>query len=121
MAISVSDVRETQGTDWQNFSDSEIQTWIDVADRLISNQFSDRITTLPNFEGNRDDGQRLLTAHFLELIEGGESSSDSQSGGSVNFNQANPNVMDGLTETRYGRQFRDFYLRSEGMAMVRTR
>jgi len=122
MAVTIEDVENYSATNWQQL-DADVKTeLLDHAENLMDNQFSERVSTLPNFEGNRDDGLKLLTSHLWDLSQGGEAQSESSEGGSVTYNTVTGDAIDSLRETRYGRQFADFYLRDRmGIGVVRPR
>jgi len=122
MTVTITDVEELDATGWSQMDDTVKQQALDRATRLLDNQFSDRVSTLPTFVGSRDDGLKLLTAHLIELAQGGEAQSESSEGGSVTYNTVTGESIDSLTETRYGREFKDFYLRDRlGISVVRSR
>jgi len=122
MAVTVSDVEELDAQGWQQIDDAVKQESLDRARRLLDNQFSDRVATLPTFVGSRDDGLKLLAAHLIEMATGGEAQSESTEGSSVTYNTVTGETVDNLTETRYGRQFSDYYLRDRlGIGVVRSR
>ena len=122
MSVTISDVDELDATGWSQMNDSVKQQALERARRLLDNQFSDKVATLPTFVGSRDDGLKLLTAHLIELAQGGESQSESSEGGSVTYNTVTGEPLDSLSETRYGREFQDFYLRDRlGIGVIRSR
>jgi len=122
MSVTISDVDELDATGWQQMDDSVKQESLDRARRLLDNQFSDKVATIPTFVGSRDDGLKLLTAHLIELAQGGEAQSESSEGGSVTYNTVTGEAINSLTETRYGREFQDFYLRDRlGIGVIRPR
>ena len=122
MAVTLSDVEELDAQGWQQIDDAVKQESLDRARRLLDNQFSDRVATLPTFVGSRDDGLKLLAAHLIEMATGGEAQSESTEGSSVTYNTVTGETVDNLTETRYGRQFSDYYLRDRlGIGVIRPR
>jgi hypothetical protein len=122
MAVTLSDVEELDAQGWQQIDDAVKQESLDRARRLLDNQFSDRVATLPTFVGSRDDGLKLLAAHLIEMATGGEAQSESTEGSSVTYNTVTGETVDNLTETRYGRQFSDYYLRDRlGIGVIRSR
>jgi len=121
MAVTIADVEALSSMGWEQLDDTNKQEMLDIADNLLSNQFSEDVATLPIVEGNRDDAHKLLTAHLWELSEGGEAQSENATGGSINYNTVTGESIDGLTETRYGRMFKSEYLRAKsGVGVVRT-
>ena len=122
MAVTIEDVENYSATNWQQLDADVKAELLDHAENLMENQFSERVSTLPNFDGNRDDGLKLLTSHLWDLSQGGEAQSESSEGGSVTYNTVTGDAIDSLRETRYGRQFADFYLRDRmGIGVVRPR
>ena len=122
MAVTIEDVENYSATNWQQLDADVKAELLTHAENLMDNQFSQRVSTLPNFEGNRDDGLKLLTSHLWDLSQGGEAQSESSEGGSVTYNTVTGDAIDSLRETRYGRQFADFYLRDRmGIGVVRPR
>lgn len=122
MSVTVSDVEELDAQGWQQIDPDVKQESLDRARRLLDNQFSDRVATLPTFVGSRDDGLKLLAAHLIEMATGGEAQSESSEGGSVTYNTVTGETVDNLSETRYGRQFSDYHLRDRlGFGVVRSR
>jgi hypothetical protein len=110
MPPSIQDVDNLSKSAWTNLPDSKKQEMLDIAGRLIDNQLSGKTSTVPELEGNRDDAHRYLTAHLWTLAEGGESGSESGTGGSVTYNTTTGEWQQSLSETRWGRLFRDLYL-----------
>jgi hypothetical protein len=122
MAVTLGDVEELDAQGWQQIDTETKQESLDRARRLLDNQFSDRVATLPTFVGSRDDGLKLLAAHLIEMATGGEAQSESTEGSSVTYNTVTGETVDNLTETRYGRQFSDYYLRDRlGIGVIRSR
>ena len=120
--VTVQDVENYASTQWQQLDGDVKQEMLDLAESLISNQFSERVSSLPNFRGDKDYGTKLLTAHMWELAQGGEAQSENTEGGSVTYNTVTGNPVESLQETRYGRLFRDQFLFDEqGVGVVRSR
>lgn len=122
MSVTIADVDELDATGWKQMDDAVKQEALERATRLLDNQFSDKVSTLPTFVGDRDDGIKLLTAHFIELSQGGEAQSESSEGGSVTYNTVTGENLNSLSETRYGRELQDLYLRDRlGIGVIRSR
>lgn len=85
-------------------TDAEKDNIVSIANRLADDAYSGQLRTLGEIEGNEKDFKTFLAAHMWELAEGGEISSESQTGGNVTFNHMTGDVTDSLTETRFGRQ-----------------
>jgi len=121
MAVTIDDVEKLASKSWEHLPDSHKTELLNIAQNLISNQYSEDLSTMPLLEGNRDDATKLLTAHLWEMAEGGEAQSESNTGGSVNYNTVTGESIDGLSETRYGRIFKSEYLDAkQGIAVVRS-
>jgi hypothetical protein len=122
MAVDQRDIENYAAKGWRQLDDEVKQELLSHAEELIDNQFGGSVSTLPTFVGNTDDGLKLLTAHLWELAEGGEAQSENSEGGSVTYNTTSGNVLNSLSETRYGRQFADLYLRDRmGIGVVRSK
>ena len=122
MTVTLADVEDLDATGWQQMEDSVKQEQLDRAERMLDAQFSDRVATLPTLVGDRDDAAKLLAAHFIELAQGGEAQSESTEGSSVSYNTVTGESLNSLSETRYGRQFSDHYLRDRlGIGVVRSK
>jgi len=122
MSVTIAEVESLDATGWSQMDQAVKEEALERAKRLLDNQFSDKVATLPTFVGSRDDGLKLLTAHLIELAQGGEAQSESSEGGSVTYNTVTGEPLDSLSETRYGREFQDFYLRDRlGIGVIRPR
>ena len=121
-SITVDDVEQLDATNWQQLDPDVKSAELERAKRMIQDQFTDRISTLPTLIGDAGDATKLLTAHFWELTTGGEAQSESSEGGSVTYNTVTGDSLNSLTETRYGRQFSDHHLRDRlGIGVVRSK
>jgi len=118
--ITRSDVEKLDSTSWQQLDDTKKDELVSIAERMIDNQFGGRISTLGTLEGDEDDAAKFLAAHLFELSEGGEAQSESTTGGSVNYNTVTGDMVDGLSETRWGRMFSSEFLDRGGIGVVRT-
>lgn len=119
--VTIDDVEKLDATNWSHLDDQTKQEWLEIAEGLISNQFGGRVATVPELQGNQDHATKVLSAHLFELAEGGEAQSESSTGGSVNYNTVTGDVVQSLSETRYGRLFRSEFLADEtGRGIVRT-
>ena len=122
MSVELADVENMDSTGWTQMDTTVKEQQLDRARNLLENQFSDKVSTLPTFVGDRDDGLKLLAAHLIEMAQGGEAQSESSEGGSVTYNTVTGDVINSLTETRYGRQFNDYHLRDRlGIGVVRSK
>jgi hypothetical protein len=119
MAVTLEDVEDLSSVAWTQLTDNKKQSLLDMAERTINNQLSERHATFDTVEGDRDDAIRLLAAHKWELAEGGEAQSESSQGGNVSYNTVTGEWQASLSETRYGRMLSDLYLRDrQGLAIV---
>jgi len=101
--ISITDVQDVYAAAEPSFGAAQQDNLIGVAERLTDNVFDERLAATPQIETANSDFAAYLAAHLWELAEGGEAASQSESGGSVNFNHLQTNVQSNLSETRYGR------------------
>jgi hypothetical protein len=101
--ITNDDIQDVYGDQAPSFDSSQQTALKDIAERLTENVFNKRLATSGQIETDNNDFAAYLGAHLWEISEGGEPSSQSQSGGSVNFNHLQTNVEQTLSETRYGR------------------
>lgn len=101
--VTVDDVQAVYGEGKPAISQEKRQELVDIAERLRQNVFGGRVTRQSELEGDEDDFERYLAAHLWEIAEGGEAQSQSQTGGSVNYQHMQTNIESTLGETRYGR------------------
>jgi hypothetical protein len=92
---------------------SEADSLVSMANRMVDNNFGGVMRTLDEVEGNEKDAKTFLAAHVWQLAEGGEIQSESQTGASQSFNVPQGDIQQALTETRYGRMFKSIYLRDQ--------
>ena len=112
---TVNEVRYTYSGTFSG-GDNVIQSLLDRAERLRDDKFSDRIRSQGELEGDQNDFHLYLTLHLMQLTEGGESQSESQTGGSVNYSHLQGNIEQSLTETRWGRLCMT-YLENDGASI----
>lgn len=103
MVVSVTDVEALSSKGWQHLEQSKKEALLDDAKTERNTLYSDRVSTLPTLEGDENVFIKNLAAHKYEQAEGGESQSESQTGGSVSYNTVTGEVFEELSETRYGR------------------
>ena len=94
-------VEDLSKTGWGNTHRSRKVSAVREAIAERDTLYSRRMSRLPTLEGDAEVFTNQLTAHKLELVEGGEAQSESGEGGSVSFQSGQ--VEDYLTLTRYGR------------------
>jgi len=121
MAISTSDVENLAANSWQQLDSGKKDELVDIAERIVDNQLSADVATLPTVEGDVDDAKTFCAAHLFELAEGGEAQSEGSTGGNITYNTVTGDIVSSFSETRYGRTLRSEYLRDEqSIAFVRT-
>lgn len=120
MAPTVSEVESLSSTGWNSLEDSKKEDLLDMAERQASTIHEGRVSTITIIEGDTDDFIKFLAAHLWELAEGGESQSESSTGGSINYNTVTGEVPNGLSETRYGRQALEYIRDDQGIGFVTT-
>jgi len=101
--VTSSDIQAAYGEQAPALSSSKQDELAAIAGRLRQDVFGGRVTRQSELEGDSDDFEAYLGAHLWEIAEGGELQSESQTGGSVNFQHLQTNVESTLSETRYGR------------------
>jgi hypothetical protein len=121
MAITRSDVESLASNSWQQLDDTKKDELVDIAERIVDNQLSADVATLPTVEGDTDDAKKFCAAHLFELAEGGEAQSEGSTGGNITYNTVTGDIVSSFSETRYGRTLRSEYLRDQqSIAFVRT-
>jgi len=122
MAITRSDVENLAANSWKQLSDTKKDELVNIAERIVDNQLSADVATLPTVEGDTDDAKTFCAAHLFELAEGGEAQSEGSTGGNITYNTVTGDIVSSFSEARYGRTLRSEYLRDEqSIAFVRTR
>ena len=101
--VEIADVQAVYGEQEPALDTQKKQELVDIAGRMRSDVFGGRVTRQAELEGNSDDFEKYLAAHLWQIAEGGEVQSESQTGGSVNFQHLQTNIETQLGETRYGR------------------
>jgi len=101
--ITAADVQDVYADQEPSFGPGQQDQLVDIAERLTDNVFDERIGRTSQIETDTDDFAAYIAAHLWEIAEGGEASSQSESGGSVNFGHLQSNAEQTLSETRYGR------------------
>ena len=107
---SASDVKEYYGT--TALTDSEIDSLIANASTMVDDIYGGRLVGFPEVEGTEKEYKALFTCHLIALREGGESQSESQTGGSITYNVSTAEATNELGDTKWGRMFSG-YLRDE--------
>lgn len=73
-------------------TDSDADSLVSIANRLVDDTFGGQVRTLGEIEGNEKDFKTYVAAALWAIREG-ETSSESQAGGSVTYNFSNPSEM----------------------------
>lgn len=120
MAVTVADVEALDAQGWQHLDSAKKTALLDMAESEADTLYSGRVSRLPTLEGNKEDFIKLLAAHKFELAEGGEAQSESSTGGSVSYNTVTGDRIDGLSETRYGRQASEYLRSKQSISIVKT-
>ncbi len=93
---------------------------IPQAERFVEDVLDDAVLLRQNLRGNRKDINVLMACHLIQLMEGGESQSKSQSGGNVSYNTVTGETMDTLSETRFGRMLLEYKRPRANISTYRT-
>jgi hypothetical protein len=134
-------IDELDKDDWDNLSSGNRKDIIDQVSRLSSTGFSqlgrdrkaqairsalgerstlysDKMTRLPTLDGDAEVFLLNLSAHKMELAEGGQATSESGEGGNANYQTGQ--VEDYLTLTRFGRTAKRHVRNEESLSAVRS-
>jgi hypothetical protein len=88
---------------------------------IVNENFGDDVARLSEIEGDETDFAHYVWAALI-LARNGESSSESQSGGSVSYNVAAAEIPDVLPNNRFGRLATKIYLRQgQSVGIVKGR
>jgi hypothetical protein len=80
--------------------------------------YSDKMARLPTLDGDAEIFLLNLSAHKMELAEGGEATNESGEGGNASFQTGQ--VEDYLTLTRFGRTAKRHIRNEESLSAVRS-
>ena len=116
--VTISDVESLESKGWQSLSDEKKQALLDDAISERETLYTERIARTPTLKGDEDIFVKNLTAHKLELAEGGQQQSQSQTGGNTSYATGNPE--DYLTLTRFGRTCLEHLDDRQSVGVVRT-
>ena len=103
MVVQITDVEALDKNGWQNLTDAKKTALLEDARAERDSIYSGRVSTTPILEGDEDVFTKNLAAHKWELAEGGEAQTEGAGGGNVTYNTVTGDILDYLTETRYGR------------------
>ncbi len=121
MSVSIDDVEPLSSDGWGQLDDKTKKALLAQAESATDTVYGGRVSRLNEIEADRDYFVQNLTAHYWELAEGGEATSESATGGSVSYNTVTGDTMSNLTETRYGRICRDYLRNQASIGIVTTR
>jgi hypothetical protein len=134
-------IDELDKDDWDNLSGGNRKDIIDQVSRLSSTGFTqlsrdrkaqairsalgeratlytDKMARLPTLDGDAEVFLLNLSAHKMELAEGGETTNESGEGGNANYQTGQ--VEDYLTLTRFGRTAKRHVRDEESLSAVRS-
>ena len=117
--VTIEDVENLSSKGWTQLNTDKKQALLEQAEREADGIYSKRVSTLPTIVGQKKDFIMYLTAHKYELAQGGESQSESSSGGSVNYNNPQGDTELNLTQTRYGREAYRYLRDNQGIGVIR--
>lgn len=120
MAVTVSDVEALDSMGWDQLDNAKKQALLDIAESEAQSLYGGDLSTFSEIEGSTDDFIKYLAAHKWELAEGGETQSESSSGGSVNYNTVTGESTDTLEQTRYGREALKYIREGMSVSFVTT-
>lgn len=118
--ITESDVDNVYGERTTAITSTKKQNLVSIAERLVDDIYAGQVGHIAIIEGNKEDFAKYVAAHLWEIAEGGETQSQSQTGGSVNYERMRRDFRNALNETRYGRQALQFIREDTSIAIVRT-
>lgn len=118
--IQRSDVQDVYQAQEPAISTSQRDTLVSHAESLTEDVFGGRLGRVAEIEGDETIFAAYLAAHLWEIAEGGEASSVSQQGGSVNYQHLQTNIESTLGETRYGRVCLMMVRQSQSTAVIRS-
>jgi len=120
--VTVAMVEDMSSTGYSQLDPDVKEQRLEIARNKMKNQYSQRVATLPNVDGDRVDALIYLAQHEFELAEGGQAESESGEGGNVTYRTPTENDPGSLGLTSPGYQFWDEYLFDEqGISVVRSR
>lgn len=121
MAVTRDEVEKLDSKGWSQLPDDHKDALLEDAKAERRTIFGGNVSSLRTIEGDEDVFVKNLAAHKWELAEGGEASSESSAGGSVNYNLGNPSdTMTYLSQTRFGRTCIALLGNRSGAGIVRS-
>jgi hypothetical protein len=115
---TVSDVEDLDSTGWTALPDTKKQSLLDDAIREADTMYSGQYSRMPTLDGDREIFIKNLAAHKFELAEGGETNSESQTGGSTSYETTNTD--DYLTLTRFGETAKRHIREEQSIGIVKS-
>ena len=114
----ISDVENLSSTGFSQLSRSrKVRAIRDALGEAETIYYGD-MARFPTLDGEAETFLLNLSAHKMELAEGGEPQSESGEGGSTSYNQGNPE--DYLDLTRFGRTAKRHVRNEESVGIVRS-
>lgn len=114
----IDQVEDLSSTGWTQTSRSRKAEAIRSAIAERDSLYSERMSRLPTLKGDAEYFTLFLSAHKLELVEGGEAQSESGEGGSVSYQSGN--VDEYLSLTRYGKTALRYIRNDESLSAIRS-
>jgi len=114
----IAQVENLSSTGWTQLSRGRKSEAIRSAISERDTLYSDRMSRLPTLDGDAEYFTLNLSAHKMELAEGGEAQSESGEGGSVSYQSGG--VEDYLSLTRYGKTALRYVWEDSSISAVRT-
>jgi len=105
-------------TGWTQLSRDRKSEAIRAAISERDTLYSGRMSRLPTLDGDAEYFTLFLSAHKMELAEGGQAQSESGEGGSVSYDTGQ--VEDYLSLTRYGKTALRYVWEDSSISAVRT-
>lgn len=120
MAVTVADVEDLSAKGWEHLDTPKKEALLTDARAERDTLYTEKVATLPTLDGDKDVFTKNLAAHKWELASGGESQSESATGGSVTYNTVSGETLNSLTETRFGRTALEHLRNKARIGIVRT-
>ncbi|QAS68859.1 HK97 gp6-like/SPP1 gp15-like head-tail connector [Haloferax tailed virus 1] len=115
----ISQVENLSSTGWVNTSRERKAEAIRSAIAERDTLYSGNMSRLPTLDGDAEYFTLYLSAHKIQLFEGGEAQSESGEGGSVSYSTGGGGEKD-LQKTRYGRMALEYVWEDNSIAALRT-
>lgn len=103
VTVTRQDIQSVYGNKEPTIDEAQQEALANVAESITDNVFGGKTGKTSEIEGDETHFAWYVGAHLWEQAEGGETSSESQTGGSVSFGHKQSQLEEWLSETRYGR------------------